>query len=277
MFTRKCPKCNIILEYSSLTRRNNAEIKQFWCSSCRVTKLNKAKTGQKNPFFGKHHSEETKEKIRQNTDRAYTKTDEFKRKSARVGDQNGMYGKSFYDVWLKKYGIDVANEKLKELSRKQSDNTSGSNNPMYGKPAPKKSGSGISGWYKGWFFRSIKELSFMIFVIEKNNFTWESAETSQFAIPYKDHSGNSRTYRADFIVENKIMVEVKPKRLMNSPSNILKKNAACQFCESHGLEYRMVDVKSIEPEILIEMCDSGMVKITVPEKLEKYRCRLLQK
>ncbi|MBR4316812.1 MAG: hypothetical protein IKP65_07630 [Alphaproteobacteria bacterium] len=43
-----------------------------------------------------------------------------------------------------------------ELKKKYSEKSKGKNNPMYGKPAPKGSGNGVSGWYKGWFFRSLR-------------------------------------------------------------------------------------------------------------------------
>jgi hypothetical protein len=33
---------------------------------------------------------------------------------------------------------------------------------MYGKPSPQGSGNGWSGWYKGKYFRSIMELSFIV-------------------------------------------------------------------------------------------------------------------
>jgi len=50
---------------------------------------------------------------------------------------------------------------------------------MYGKPAPIGSGNGWSGWYKGWYFRSLLELSFMINVIERFKMSWQNAETKK--------------------------------------------------------------------------------------------------
>lgn len=51
-------------------------------------------TGSKNPMYGKHHSEETKNKLRQ-IDKAYTQTQEYRENMSKVtsGEKNGMYGK----------------------------------------------------------------------------------------------------------------------------------------------------------------------------------------
>lgn len=51
-------------------------------------------SGKNNPMYGKHHSEETKEKLRK-IDKSYTQTEEYKKNmsSATSGEKNGMYGK----------------------------------------------------------------------------------------------------------------------------------------------------------------------------------------
>lgn len=50
--------------------------------------------GEGNPMYGKHHTEETKEKLRQ-IDKAYTKTQEYRKKMSKIkaDEGNGMYGK----------------------------------------------------------------------------------------------------------------------------------------------------------------------------------------
>jgi len=47
-----------------------------------------------------------------------------------------------YDIWVKKYGVKIANEKLVSFKHKVSKINSGSGNPMFGKPSPKGSGGG---------------------------------------------------------------------------------------------------------------------------------------
>lgn len=51
-------------------------------------------SGSGNPMYGKHHSEETKDKLRQ-IDKSYTKTQEYRDNMSKIksGKGNGMYGK----------------------------------------------------------------------------------------------------------------------------------------------------------------------------------------
>jgi len=57
-------------------------------------KARERNAGEKNGMYGKHHSQETKQKLSQ-VDKSYTKTESFKRtmSSVTTGEKNGMYGK----------------------------------------------------------------------------------------------------------------------------------------------------------------------------------------
>jgi len=189
--------------------------------------------GEKNHFYNKKHSENSKNKIRNKCVILFS------------GNKNPMYGKTVYSIWVKKYGIDVANEKLLSYKNKLSKRFSGTNNPMYGKLSPQGSGNGWSGWYNGWFFRSLMELTYMIKFIEKNNWIWESGETERYNIKYLDYRGNERTYHPDFIINNKIMVEIKPIKLWNSDGVQRKKNAAELYCVKHGMIYELINIDEI--------------------------------
>lgn len=112
---------------------------------------------------------------------------------------------------------------------------------MYGKPSPQGSGNGWSGWYKNWFFRSLRELSYMINVIEFQNLKWRSGETSDLKIPYVDWEGKNRVYTADFLVEEHDLIEVKPEKLKSSKTVRIKQEAAIIFCEEKGWEYKLID------------------------------------
>lgn len=281
-FVKNCPKCGKEQKYTTVKRRNRFEKLGKCCKKCSAievgsrpeyrakrSEIAKKRIGKLNSFYGKHHSDETKAKLR-SADRSYTQSEEFRKNSARHGKQNGMYQKTIYDVWVAKYGEEEARRKFAELKKLQSYNTSGEKNPMFGKPAPNGSGGGWSGWYKNWYFRSLRELSYMLRVIEHNGFEWESAETKDFEIPYVNHDGKQRTYRADFVVNGEWLVEVKPKALMDTPNNKLKKEAAKAFCLARGLRYKMVDVKLVALEILISISESGLLKF-VPKYEERFK------
>lgn len=200
---------------------------------------------------------------------------ETHRKNSIDNNKKGMTGKTFYGQWLEKYGKEIADQKLKDYSEKQKLLNSGENNSMYGKPAPQGSGCGWKGHYKGWFFRSLRELSYMINVIEKNNYVWKTAESKDLTINYVSYDGTPRTYRADFLINDKILVEIKPLRLHNTPLVLLKKEAAEKFCQQHNLTYDLTDIE-IDTKIIIEKYKNGIIIFNgiYNEKINNYIKRI---
>ena len=246
-----CVTCNGIINV-----RNNEETKK------KISNSLKGKfAGEKNPFYGKKHSEETKDKIRKNTN---TK-----------GKNNPMYGKRVYDIWIEKFGKEEADKKHNEWIIIQSKNSSGENNPMYGKPSPQGSGNGWSGWYNGWFFRSLRELSYMINEIENKKYKWESGEQKKYKISYVDWDGKKRNYFSDFIVENKFMIECKPLNLQTSTSVLYKKQAAEIFCKKNNLEYILLEPKILSINEIKKLYKSKKIKFTerYEEKFLKYKTK----
>jgi len=221
-------------------------------------------SGEKNHFFGKTHTKETLEKIKQTrAENPYIPTDETKQKISlsSKGKNNPMYGKTFYDAWVAKYGIEEADKKLIAYKENASKRTKGKNNPMYGKPSPQGSGNGWSGWYKGWFFRSLMELSYMINEIEKNNLEWKSVETWDFKIIYEDENGVERNYFADFLIGNRL-IEIKPQKLQNTVRNSLKRKAAEEYCKQHSLIYEVMDYEKISFDKMKKLVESNEVIFT---------------
>lgn len=199
------------------------------------------------------------------------------------GENNPMYGKNYQSHGLKRrakeiqgktyeeiYGNDVA----KNMRLNLSDKFSGENNPMYGKPTPQGSGNGWSGWYKKYFFRSIRELSFIVNVLEKNNIIWESGELKKYKIQYTDYGGKKRNYFADFVYDNKI-VEIKPRRLQKSKNVILKKEAAVEYAEMHNFKYQIIfddEFELLSSDKMKDLIISGQLIF-----LEKYRRKYEQR
>lgn len=135
------------------------------------------------------------------------------------------------------------------MNKKKSLKSSGKNNPMYGKSPGHGSGTGISGWYKGWFFRSLRELTYVLKVLEPSGKPWKSIDgVVKYRIPYIDPEGKQRNYYPDFLVNEDTIVEIKPTKLQETPWNVLKFEAARNWCESQGLSYKVVDVNNLSGE-----------------------------
>lgn len=174
-------------------------------------------------------------------------------------------GKTIEELWGDEIG--------KRLRKHYSDTRKGSNNNMFGKPSPAGSGNGWSGWYKGWLFRSLLELSYVINVLERFGFNWESAENTNYKIPYKNHDNISKNYYPDFIVNEKYLIEVKPKHLYDSYNVIEKKNNAINFCKEHNLIYKLTTpIKTLKFKDIKILVDNGYITFTkrYEEKYQKY-------
>lgn len=200
------------------------------------------------------------------------------------GENNPMYGKSYHTHGIRKWSSYQKGKTLEEMFGREKANlikikiskaSSGKNNPMYGKPSPQGSGNGWSGWYKGWFFRSLKELSFMINVVERFGFEWESGEKKKYKISYINYENIKRNYFSDFILNNKYMVEIKPKRLHNTDTNRRKKEAAIKFCKKNNLKYKLLspiktlsfeDIKTLIKEEKLEFIDRYKEKFKLWKK-----------
>jgi hypothetical protein len=281
-YKRLCPRCSKEIFHSTEEYCESMERKKTLCKSCgcrnpnRLKRMSEINSGEKNPFFGKKHTDATKSKIA-NRDYSVNKTKAFRDKISLTsrGSSNPMYRRSVYSVWVEKYGREEADRRLSELNKKRSDQMSGSKNNMYGKPSPQGSGNGWSGWYKGWFFRSLRELSYVITVLEKNRSTWRSAESKDLRMKYI-MDGRSRTYFADFLVDGSILVEVKPKKLMGSRQNLAKRKTASRFCKERGFSYRMVDVRILDEDVIADLHSRGVIRFTKRYEM-KMRDRLMKR
>lgn len=262
-YLRNCPVCNIQIKYSSIYNRKYAERDNKTCLNCRP----KQKTGKDSPNYGKSISDEQKEKISKSLKLTFSSGEYFQKRSEYAKKNSWMMkDANIHNFWIEKYGIEEADKRMAAMKEKHSKNATGKNNNMYGKPTPKKAGNGWSGWYKDHFFRSLRELSYILYM-EENNIEWKSAENIR--IPYVNYDGSERTYSPDFLVEDKKIVEIKPKKLINSPLVKLKTEALAKYCEENDLEYDVIDFEICDFIKLTKLLDNNNLKLT-EKTLEKY-------
>jgi hypothetical protein len=129
----------------------------------------------------------------------------------------------------------------------------------------------FKGYYKNWFFRSLKELSYVLH-LESVGSKWSSAEIPSLTVTYTDVYGKTKKHYADLLVDNRIIVEVKPRRYQNSKTVKLKSEAMKDFCAKNGYVYSMVSPRKINKQVLKSLYVSGAVTIQdcYKKKFEKY-------
>jgi hypothetical protein len=119
----------------------------------------------------------------------------------------------------------------------------------------------FKGYYKSWFFRSLKELSYVL-LCEDNGLKWQTAEVEELAVWYEDIYGHRRKHYADFLVDGHIIVEVKPAKHQKGKLVQLKAKAMKAFCQQKGFEYMMVSPRKVNPERLSQLITNGLVIFT---------------
>lgn len=271
MLERKCPSCKATISYKTKQAFQNAVKKNTSCKKCTATKNLKdmhlkMRSGEiPYGFQGKSHSIETSTSISNSVKLAH--------KEGRLdvsGKNNGMFGKSYESNKKgKSYDEIYGKEKSNEIKRKLSKLSTGKNNPMYGKPSPQGSGNGWSGWYNDWYFRSLRELSYVVNVIERFNLKWKSAESIK--IPYINENGEAKNYFPDFLINDKYLIEIKPKKLFKSAQVIQKKTAAEEYCKRNKLIYKLISPRILTDLELIELVNQKKIKF-----LPRYHKKFLE-
>jgi len=263
MYEKKCPCCDQKMIYKNKRSFNISVKKNRCCLSC-------SRRGENNPFYGKKHKQESIDKIKKtslNSEKRKNYINKLKSKEYREhlseklkGENNPNYGKGYVKSWTAKYGEDKASEMVRKFRELQSKHSSGENNPMFAKPSPKKSGSGVSGWYKNIYFRSLLELSFIVNYLERFNMEWESGELRKYIIKY-NHDGKTKNYFPDFVINEKYVVECKPKKLWGTKQNQAKFEFAKKHCEKNNMIYKVIDPVKIKNIKLNNLIESGLVTL----------------
>lgn len=169
-------------------------------------------------------------------------------------------------TWEEAFG----EEKCQLMKNKVSVKVSGENNGMYGKPSPKGSGNGWKGWYKGIYFASLNELYYLKYLLD-NNIKFENGEKRKYKVQY-EFMGKKLNYFLDFyLLETNEYIEIKPKKLINSPKNKAKFRAAASL---YGDKFKVLTEDDLMQINLDDMYDLYLKKEIV--FLKKYDEKFIQ-
>ena len=178
------------------------------------------------------------------------------------GKKNGMYGRHDHVHGLKKFaksrigktleeihGVEIA----KRLRKQRSELFSGKGNPAYGK-VYSNGGKSVKGHYKGKFFRSLLEYSFMKYLESQDLSLDVDVDYENFVVPFVFEE-RERTYRTDFYVKNQnVVYEVKPSYVLEEVSelNQAKWSAARELLTAKGIVFNVVTERDF-PKILFDV------------------------
>jgi hypothetical protein len=173
----------------------------------------------------------------------YDRTDKKIKERQYSKERNEKVSEARKKYWEDKKGKTVeelyGEEKGKEIRKNKSIQTSGENNPAYGKVYTKIGRK--RGYYKGYFFRSLWEYSYLKF-LEFNKVCLEDVEYEKILIKFKFKKIH-RTYRPDFYLkkENKL-IEIKSKYHLNIDNELInvKKEAAEKWCLENNSTYHIL-------------------------------------
>jgi hypothetical protein len=267
MFTKNCPKCGKLQQYKHPTSYQTALKNNSVCTSCAQREANKKKVhcqkGYKNPknmgennhMYGRTIYDVWNEKY--GTEIVAKLTQQHAEKSRHTGEKSGMFGRTVKSIWVTKYGQEEADRR--HANWRASVGRSGTANAQYGKPAPKLSGRGIKGWLNGLFFRSLLEMQYIYYRIS-NGDTIIGAETGEFRVAYTTDDGKQKTYHPDFLVNNTLIIEIKPSALLSK--NKLKIDAGiAAYRERYLVETEKSFPSLIDVDVYHTLILEGSLKI----------------
>lgn len=294
-FFKNCPKCNEIIYYTSKSTLTDSLKKKRQCMNCRTEQL-KTLVGPLNVNYGKKLSEQHKKKIsdhnkeyyKNNKNPATGNTYWVGRKHSNETKKQmsiSQTGKIVSEETRKKLSIANTGQFVSEETRvkisiasagrvgkKHKDSTKIliSEKRLKSIKQNKHFCIGISGTYKGIHFRSLYELSYLIYLIKfKIKF-----ECEPFSILYT----NVNRYMPDFLIENKYLVEIKPKEFQNTEKNLLKTKAALQYCEENNLIYKIIDPSVCKKKIFKEYLNNTIIFDAGDKKrfLNKFKYNIIK-
>jgi len=175
-------------------------------------KISKTQEGKNNSFYGKTHSKKSMKKAMLSREKismkkygasSHMKLDHYKDLFSKIAANNIIGGRETYTKC----------SKSGHFYSKKNDKT--------------------------FFYRSSYELKYLIKIEEDATVVEYNVEP--FYIKY-EYEGRIRRYIPDFLINNKKLVEIKPKFLSEDNKTIAKLNAGIEFAKENGYEFKVIFV-----------------------------------
>lgn len=257
-YVRNCPSCSKDIWYTYEATYIHGKKHKINCKSC-SSRISQNKPEQKQLLSSKLKGKKGtnvydvwvrsygEEIAREMWDKRYAEhSDKMK------GENNPMFGKNVYDVWTETYGKEKADNLQNQMIEKCRIASLGENNPMYGKPAPQGSGNGWKGWYKDIYFASLGELFYLKYLLD-NNIKFENGEKKKYKVEYEFMNKKLNYFLDFYLPESDEYIEIKPKKLVNSPKNIAKFTAAKNKLGDKFVVLNESDIQQIDLETMYKL------------------------
>jgi len=189
-------------------------------------------SGKGNPFFGKKHTKKTRKQMSDNhADFRGNKNPLVK--WLKDPKNKELYSQRMKEVWQDERLYKIACERNLENAKKMVLN--GNHHPY---------SNCETGWFQSikfndrFYYQSSYEKRFLEFCELSDKI--KALQKLPFVISYKDENGRKRNYYADFLVNQKIVIEIKPKSMLNYNHNKEKIKAGKKYCQNNGYEYKLL-------------------------------------
>lgn len=196
-------------------------------------KISDAMVGERNHFYGKKHSEATRRKMSKNHADFTGNKNPLVRWLKSSSKNRETYSRKMRELWAREDMSEVLSKRQRTIVTNaiKNGNYHPHSNHIHGWFKSKKFGKRI-------YYQSSYELGFLIFCEKSDKIC--SLQRPEFVIPYVDNNRKDRVYNPDFLVNGKVLVEIKPKGMMRYNNNTEKVAAGKVYCKKQNLEFRLL-------------------------------------
>lgn len=245
-FLSKYPNTKLVSE--SIKQKVSKSCKNSGCgkwmkgykfSDKRKKQYSEMNSGKDNPFYGKKHSDKTRKLMSDNHADFTGKNNPLVKWLNKDEKNKEEYSQTMKDAWSDPEKYPMLCKRNSESIKKAILN--GNHNPY---------SNCLHGWFeskkfnKKFYYQSSYEFVFLEFCEKSDKVS--SLQNVNFSIPYKDDDGKEHNYFPDFVVNGKIVIEIKPKNMLDYNNNLKKIEYAKKFCSVYGYEYKLLMEKELD-------------------------------